>query len=302
MINELTPAQEKMLPKYRDKWLKIGLSTKRLDKDKATEALSAMYRNGGMEPPPAVEFFNSPHECILRARELGHTNCTVNDFYWGNHDAASMAFYDFFKNEVPDIKNIEKIVPLIEASKALGWVLLYDTIAICSQRPKRIKFDAEQRLHSLDGPAIFFGKGVAAESNVYAVHGVKVKPYIVDNPEKITTDLINSETNIEVKRIMIDQYGQGRYLEDSKATVVNQDDYGTLYHLPVDGDEDIWMVKVVNSTAEPDGTFKDYFLRVQPNAYGGLKTAQAAVASTWRDEKGEMVFAKPEDYNLDFQS
>jgi hypothetical protein len=44
------------------------------------------------------------------------------------------------------------------------------------------------------------------------------------------------------------------------------------------------MVKVVNSTQEPDGTFKDYFIRVDPNAYGGLKTARQAIASTWRDE------------------
>jgi hypothetical protein len=43
------------------------------------------------------------------------------------------------------------------------------------------------------------------------------------------------------------------------------------------GDEDVKVVKVINSTAEPDGTFKDYFLRVPP----GTRTARAGVAWTF---------------------
>ena len=64
------------------------------------------------------------------------------------------------------------------------------------------------------------------------------------------------------------------------------------------------MVKVVNSTIEPDGTYKDYFIRVSPNAYGGLKTARAAVASTWRNNDAErsLVFKNPEDYNPDIET
>jgi hypothetical protein len=45
------------------------------------------------------------------------------------------------------------------------------------------------------------------------------------------------------------------------------------------------MVKVKNSTPEPDGLFKDYFLRVPPT----VKTAHEAVAWTF----GET----PETYN-----
>ena len=37
------------------------------------------------------------------------------------------------------------------------------------------------------------------------------------------------------------------------------------------------MVKVVNSTPEPDGSFKDYFLRVPPD----MQTAHQAVAWTF---------------------
>ncbi len=43
------------------------------------------------------------------------------------------------------------------------------------------------------------------------------------------------------------------------------------------------MVKVVNSAPEPDGTFKDYFLRVPPT----MQTARQAVAWTFGKESHE---------------
>ena len=107
---------------------------------------------------------------------------------------------------------------------------------------------------------------------------------------------IENERNIEIRRVKINRYGQERYLLDSDARIVAEDDFGILYRKTFFDDEPLMMVKVVNSTPEPDGTFKDYFLRVDPNAYGGLKTARAAVASTWRHKDGSLVFENPEDY------
>jgi hypothetical protein len=46
--------------------------------------------------------------------------------------------------------------------------------------------------------------------------------------------------------------------------LINTDDFGSLYCKPIADDEDLVMVKVVNSTPEPDGSYKDYFLRVHP--------------------------------------
>jgi hypothetical protein len=61
-------------------------------------------------------------------------------------------------------------------------------------------------------------------------------------------------------------------------------------------DEPLVMVKVVNSTPEMDGSFKDYFIRVDPNCRPMLDdnkfgdpqelTARNAVASTF-GKKGE---------------
>jgi hypothetical protein len=59
--------------------------------------------------------------------------------------------------------------------------------------------------------------------------------------------------------------------------VVHKDEFGTLYCLPQRGWEAVAIVKVVNTTPEPDGTFKDYFLRVPP----WVRTAREAVAWTF---------------------
>jgi hypothetical protein len=124
---------------------------------------------------------------------------------------------------------------------------------------------------------------------VFSWHGVRFpidKGFVITSPELITVKHIETEENIEQRRVMIERYGLAKYLLDSGAEKIHQDDWGTLYRKEVAGDEPIFMVGVVNSTAEPDGTFKDYFLRVPPT----VVTAHAAVAWTF-----DMT---PEQYNL----
>jgi hypothetical protein len=59
--------------------------------------------------------------------------------------------------------------------------------------------------------------------------------------------------------------------------LLNTDEYGKLWRLDQRDDEAIVMVEVVNSTAEPDGSFRDYWLRVPPT----IKTAREAAAWTF---------------------
>ncbi len=90
-------------------------------------------------------------------------------------------------------------------------------------------------------------------------------------------ELIRAEQNTEIRRIMIDRYGQSRYLLDSGAKLIHEDDWGQLYRAEMEDDEPLVMVKVVNSTPEPTGEYKDYFLRVPPDC----RTALEAVAWTF---------------------
>ena len=130
----------------------------------------------------------------------------------------------------------------------------------------------ERRLHCATGPAL-----ESDIENLYFWHGVLVPAFAVTYPEWITVKHIEEEENAEVRRILIERYGQARYLQDAGAAELHRDDFGVLYRKEVPNDEALVMVKVVNSTPEPDGSFKDYFLRVPPT----VRTAREAVAWTF---------------------
>ncbi|MDQ3573648.1 MAG: hypothetical protein M3404_01805, partial [Actinomycetota bacterium] len=99
----------------------------------------------------------------------------------------------------------------------------------------------------------------------------------VEAPETLTPAQITDEANVEVRRVMLDRFGADRYLRESGAEKVHSDDWGTLWRARVPDDEDLVMVEVVNSTPEPDGSSKDYWLRVPPSC----NSARQAVAWTF---------------------
>lgn len=125
---------------------------------------------------------------------------------------------------------------------------------------------------------------------IYAVHGVRVPAWIIEEPQKISVEIIEKEENLEIRRVMIDIYGASKYLQDSGAKLIheckgpNGDDY-QLYRKEIENDEPIVMVKVINATAEPDGTFKKYFLRAHPD----ITDAGEVVASTFDKTKKDYL-------------
>lgn len=155
---------------------------------------------------------------------------------------------------------------------AFCFFITRDSIHVCPI-PTGAKLDDRGRLHSDSGPAFEWLDDIRQ----YYWHGVQVMPYVVENPERITVADIEAESNAEVRRVKIERFGQFRYLIDSGAQEVHRDDYGILFRKDIPGDEPLVMVMVVNATAEPDGSFRDYFLRVPPS----MRTAREAVAWTF---------------------
>ncbi|MEH1857796.1 MAG: hypothetical protein V7L21_07330 [Nostoc sp.] len=75
LIEKLTPEQEALIPVYREKWRAIALSTERIDREKAAEAVKATYVFISMEEPEIV-FFDSPNAALITtlsklSQELG---------------------------------------------------------------------------------------------------------------------------------------------------------------------------------------------------------------------------------------
>lgn len=259
MITELTADQEAKMPEYVKKWTAIGLNTDRIDEKKCLDAIKLACRCADEKEIGELRLCSSPDDLVKQVLAFDKT-ITFNDiqFGWGNQEAGWLSFYDFFKNET-EVEGLEIVEGLIQLAEHAHWFVFFEDVAFVSQKPTEIHLDEENRLSNEDGPAVLYEDGFS----IYSVRGVSVSSDVVNR--NYTVKDIDEESNQEVKRIMIELYGEDKYLMDSNAEKVHSDNYGTLYRKEVTGDETIVMVKVVNSTPEPDGSFKDYFLRVPPH-------------------------------------
>ncbi|HEY9684583.1 MAG TPA: hypothetical protein V6C86_23580 [Oculatellaceae cyanobacterium] len=176
-----------------------------------------------------------------------------------------------------DLALVNAWVDLADNVFNLSWS---QRIHVVCDSPMEAHLDNNDMLHNENGPALRFRDG----SEVFAIHGVVLPHNVIRDAATISVEQIDKEPNAEVRRILIQRYGEIRYLQDSDATEIDSDEYGTLYKKPLLGDEPMVIVKVKNSTPEPDGTFKHYYLRVPPY----VTTARAAVAWTFD--------MKPEEY------
>jgi hypothetical protein len=65
VITKLSDEQEALLPIYRDKWLQIGLSTERCDREACTEICQRLYKHILKRKRPMVVFMDSPLSAFL---------------------------------------------------------------------------------------------------------------------------------------------------------------------------------------------------------------------------------------------
>ncbi len=142
---------------------------------------------------------------------------------------------------------------------------------IAIRRPVAVKVDLEGRFHASDGKAIEYNDGYG----IYAWHGTIVPAHIIEST--VTVESIESEANMELRRVLMARFGLSDYLLASGAREIASDNYGILYRKELPGDEPLVMVQVTNSTPEADGSFRQYFVRVPPN----VSTAKDAVAWTF---------------------
>jgi hypothetical protein len=78
MLNKLTPAQEALIPEYRDRFLQVGLSTAPADFGAAEAALRDAYSVAGLEPPKIFIRLRSPIEGAWAAALLSGSKFAPN--------------------------------------------------------------------------------------------------------------------------------------------------------------------------------------------------------------------------------
>jgi hypothetical protein len=168
--------------------------------------------------------------------------------------------------------------------------------------PSFMRTDNRLRFHSEDGPAFVWLGG-----EDYYWHGVRVPSKVILRPQEINVYEIRAQTNVEIRRAMIERIGDDKWIEMTGMRPIDYNPvFGTLYVEHFASGRPIARLRVTNRTAEPDGTFKTYWLPINPDLYDGSagRFAQAASASMWRTTPGgsKLFFPDWRDYQPDIET
>ncbi|MFJ8845742.1 DUF6745 domain-containing protein [Streptomyces cyaneofuscatus] len=199
-----------------------------------------------------------------KPEDEGAVRLVLLDAVLGQHDAAWLAAFD---------GRGDRLTGLAEVARNAGWWWPYERAVVISERPEVLHRDEAGRLDHGEGPALAYRDGFA----LYAWRGMPVPADFLAELASLTPQRIREEENAELRRVMLEYYGYDRYLTESGAEPVHRDETGILWRIALEGDEDVVMVEVVNSTPEPDGTHRTYWLRVPP----ATRTAKDGVAWTF---------------------
>jgi len=152
-------------------------------------------------------------------------------------------------------------------------VWTFGRTAVAMEPPSEVHLDERGRFHRMDGPALRWRDGTA----LFAVEGrFPADPAILFAPDSLTVGQIRQEPDPGIRRALLAWYGAERLMLE-QGRRVTQDTVGELWRIDDFDGEPLVMVRVINSTPEPDGSYKPYWLRVPP----GTTSAHAGVAWTF---------------------
>ncbi|MFE6888295.1 DUF6745 domain-containing protein [Streptomyces sp. NPDC057694] len=218
-----------------------------------------------------VEELAAPSRTVAGARDRKSETAIrlmLLDAVLGQHEAAWLSAFGSSGAE-PD----SRLDGLAQVARSAGWWWPYERVAVVCERPTELHRDEAGRLDSATGPALAFPDGFV----LHAWRGMPVPADFLAGLAGLTPQRIRDEENAELRRVMLEHFGYDRYLTESGAEPMHRDATGVLWRVQLPGDEDVVMVEVVNSTPEPDGTHRTYWLRVPPRT----RTAREGVAWTF---------------------
>ncbi len=216
-IQELTPEQEALLDVYYDRYIKVGLSCD-TKKEKAEAAIKALYKQEGYAEPE-IRWFGSPLGAKKGAKEAGVSDTS---FGWeGSFNAGDGAFYAYIREVLGCKEETEEFLPVFDIIDSCGPMVMCDTTVFVSEKPQFIFTDDNGELHNESGPAFSYSDGFCG----YYWHGFEVPKDIIEHPEGITVEKIKAEDNAEMRRIMLERFGAGRFVAETGGVVIDEDEH-----------------------------------------------------------------------------
>lgn len=291
-IDKLTEEQEAKMYQYRDEALAIGLATGATNRLESERAIRSLYVYAKKPEPMFVFFVRSPdeaqkliHSFVDERVEDHEINAMIgkgmnNDEivaelvskfkkpknFVGSHSysyGSSESYWVWHAKYMKEVLGVDMDTATIEGLSIMetlcrhsGWHYVFEYIAIICDRPTEVHME-NGVCHNEKGPAIAYSDGFKC----FVIEGHNVTEQIVMAPETLTLEQIDTEGNAEVKRIMIQRFGAHKYLKETGAKVINEDEgLGLLGSAPrwliEDKNGQKWLVGTDGSTR------REYFMPV----------------------------------------
>jgi len=171
-----------------------------------------------------------------------------------------------------DLKAQELLRCKQQVFEECGWILPFEKICVICDRPLHLRFDSANELHAEGEPAIAFADGYS----LYFHHGVKLpEKYGKVHPDLWQAQWLLSESNAELRRLLIQRIGYARICQELAVTELDSWQEYTLLSIEFNDDFDregnakpVYLLKM---TCPSTGHI--HALRVPPD----LESAQEAI-------------------------
>ena len=277
--NQLTEAERVELAKYSEVWKKHALCCEPADFDTAEKAVLDVYRISGLKAPEVIIRAESTIDGLNKIIELGAKHgltdkAAIQQNYekcrmYGQYYAPITGFVVFYRDVMKaKFEELELTYADEALAKSCAAVHFFDDAAVIINRPLHIRLDNMNLLHSSDEMAIKFRDGVG----MYIYHGMNIEARygkFFKNHDLITPDVIDGETNVEMRRVLLELSGFERYLTARKAKLIDEDkdvngNPRRLLEFTVGKDtRDQFTARVMevnNGSLEPDGSRRKFIL------------------------------------------
>jgi hypothetical protein len=188
----------------------------------------------------------------------------------GQHELSWLGIYDYLRDLFGLQAETAPLRGLWQLAASLGWLQPHAHTCWLAERPNLLRGDARDRPHDAEGPALRYPDGWS----MWAWKGVDVPRWVIEAPQTITLASIDAESNVQVRRCMIEILTPQIYVAQGGADRVAEDETGILWRKTWLSFDAWAAVEVINATPEPDGTRKHFFLQVPAH----IRTAREAVA------------------------
>ena len=200
-------------------------------------------------------------------------------FYNGGQQwSAWVSYLSFFRHVARlDLPEYERFAHY-EAMTTFGPRFMHRDFWMLCERPAEIHRDEQNRPHRAGGPAVRWRDGWSC----WYHHGVRVTEDVI--MDRFSAADVLAESNLEVRRCMMEIRGTARFLDELGSEVIHEDtdsvvEVRRLHRATLPGErEPLVAVEVLNSTPNREGGRRRYVLRVPPD----VKTCHEAVMRSFR--------------------